>query len=104
MFPDLFHILACRIGMQTAVAIIITINILTFALYGWDKMMARHGRRRVRERTLIGAAVSGGAAGALLGMRIFRHKTRHLKFRISVPLALLVQAGMLLLWLTYGPN
>ena len=69
----------------------VAINAAAFLLYGRDKALARKRRRRVRERTLMGVALLGGATGALAGMHVFRHKTRHLKFRLGVPLALLVQ-------------
>ena len=41
--------------------------------------------------TLLLAALAGGAAGAFLGMRVFRHKTKHWKFRILVPLFLALE-------------
>ena len=65
-------------------------NLFTFLLYGIDKRKAVHHRWRIPERVLILCAFLGGAAGALLGMLLFHHKTRKWKFRILVPLALLL--------------
>ena len=67
------------------------INIITFALYGLDKWKAIHGKWRISEMTLLLAALAGGAAGAFRGMRVFRHKTKHWKFRILVPLFLALE-------------
>lgn len=70
---------------------LIGINVLTFLVYGVDKWKARKDRWRIPEDTLIWLAIVGGSVGALLGMYLFRHKTRHNKFRIGVPVILLVQ-------------
>lgn len=78
----------------------VLVNLLTFVLYGVDKLRAKQADRRIPERTLLLLPYLGGSVGALLGMWIFRHKTKHLKFRILVPLALLVQiaAAAALYW------
>lgn len=71
-------------------------NTAVFLLYALDKVRARRRRgRRVPERTLLLCALAGGGAGALLGMELLRHKTRHTRFRILVPLgALLLGAAL----------
>ena len=66
---------------------VIFMSVIAFLLYGLDKYRAIHHRWRIPEQTLILAALAGGAPGALLGMRMFHHKTRKWKFRILVPLA-----------------
>ena len=70
------------------------INLLTFLAFGIDKWKAKRGRWRVPEATLMMMAALGGSVGALLGMRVFRHKTQHKKFTIGVPLILLVQIAL----------
>ncbi len=70
-------------------------NALTFALYGIDKSRARRGAWRIRESTLLGTAACFGALGALLGMYVFHHKTKHRAFALGVPALLLVQAVLL---------
>ena len=73
---------------------LVFINILTFLLYGIDKWKARRGKWRLPEETLIWLAVVGGSMGALLGMYLFRHKTKHKKFTVGVPVILLVQFAL----------
>ena len=73
------------------VGIIIALwNIITFALYGADKLKARRKEWRISEATLILCAFLMGGAGALLGMLVFRHKTKHLKFRLLIPIAVII--------------
>ena len=65
-------------------------SVIAFVCYGIDKKKAIDHAWRIRESTLILLAFMGGAPGALLGMRVFHHKTKHRKFRILVPLALIL--------------
>ena len=74
---------------------IIGINILTFLIFGADKWKAKRDKWRIPEDTLIWLAIAGGSVGALLGMYLFRHKTKHRKFQIGIPVILLVQVGLL---------
>ncbi len=64
------------------------INVFAFVLYGIDKRRARTNQWRISEKNLLGLAWLGGAIGAVCGMYLFRHKTRHVRFRVQVPLAL----------------
>lgn len=66
------------------------INVVTFFTYGIDKYKAIKGHWRISEKTLIGLAMIGGFAGAFFGMQVFRHKTKHMKFVIGVPVIALV--------------
>ena len=75
------------------------INAVTFAVYGADKRRAKKDKRRVPEKTLFLLAIIGGSVGAFLGMRIFRHKTRHWYFVWGIP-AILVAQIALAVWLT----
>jgi uncharacterized membrane protein YsdA (DUF1294 family) len=59
-----------------ALAYYLVINIVTFAMYGYDKNSAQHGRWRTRESALLGLSLAGGAFGGLLGMNLFHHKTQ----------------------------
>ena len=67
------------------------INIVTFFLYGIDKWKAKRTKWRIEEATLLWWAAFGGSIGALLGMRIWHHKTLHKKFRYGVPAILIAQ-------------
>jgi len=70
------------------------INLITLMAYGWDKHKARTGKWRTPESTLLLLAAVGGSIGALLGMRMFRHKTQHLKFTLGVPAILIIQIAL----------
>ena len=86
-FPFLHHMSFQNI---TGLGIyILLINIWTFCLYGYDKYQAIHHGWRVPEARLLLSAFAGGSVGALLAMMVFRHKTRHVKFNLGVPLILL---------------
>lgn len=74
------------------------INLVTFAVYGIDKAKAKRGAWRVPERTLFLLPLLGGSLGALLGMKVFRHKTKHWYFVWGIPLILLAQIA-LAVWL-----
>lgn len=71
---------------QLALTAMCAMSVVTFLLFGADKRRAAKGAWRIRERTLLLCALGMGAPGGLLGMYIFRHKTRHAKFRILMPL------------------
>ena len=73
-------------------AYLLVINIGSFLLFGIDKWKATYNKWRIRESTLIGIAVIGGSIGSIFGVYMFRHKTRHLKFTLGLPLILIVQA------------
>ena len=75
------------------------INLLGFVLYGIDKAKSKHkGSSRIPERTLLWVARLGGGVGCWLGMMLFRHKTKHARFRLLVPLWTVIWAvGMVLL-------
>lgn len=75
------------------------INLAVFFLMWLDKRRARRkGARRVRERTLFLSALLGGSVGAIAGMRLFRHKTKHWYFVWGMPAILILQ--LVLAWLT----
>ena len=74
------------------------INAAAFLLMLIDKQKARRGAWRIPEATLIWIAILGGSIGSLIGMYFFRHKTRHLKFVLGIPVILFAQLA-LLIWL-----
>lgn len=67
---------------------LLIINAAGFLLMLVDKWKAKKNRWRVRESTLLLVAALGGSVGSLLGMYAFRHKTKHLKFTLGIPLIL----------------
>ncbi len=79
---------------------LILINLVGFFLYGLDKAKAKRKGGRIPERTLLWVACIGGGAGCWLGMVLFRHKTKHIRFKILVPLWTIVWTlGVVLLFL-----
>jgi uncharacterized membrane protein YsdA (DUF1294 family) len=81
---------------------LIVANTGAFVLYGIDKRKAQKHLWRIPERTLIGIAIVGGSIGALLGMKVFHHKTKHVKFTIGVPLIIIIEAAVAFLFLKAG--
>ncbi|NLL39082.1 MAG: DUF1294 domain-containing protein [Clostridiales bacterium] len=70
---------------------ILIINLLALTFFYSDKKRAMAGRRRIPEAHLFLLAFIGGSLGSIMGMHIFRHKTRHLSFRLGMPLILIIQ-------------
>ena len=73
---------------------LLIINAIAFCLMLIDKYKARKNLWRIPEATLISTALLGGSIGALIGMYTVRHKTRHAKFSIGLPLILLAQIAL----------
>lgn len=71
------------------------INAITFALYGIDKLKSKKGWWRIPEKTLLMFAVIGGSMGALCGIQLFHHKTKHKKFYLGVPILLALQIALI---------
>ena len=70
---------------------LIIINLITFLLYGIDKLKAKKGKWRISEATLLLLAAIGGSIGAWLGIKIWHHKTLHKKFKYGIPLIIFAQ-------------
>ena len=67
------------------------INLTAFAVFGIDKKRAKKGQWRIPEKTLFLSAILGGSIGAILGMYIFHHKTKHWYFQFGIPAIMIVQ-------------
>ena len=81
---------------QLLLGYLLLVNLAAFVLMGLDKRRARRERWRIPEKTLFLPAVLGGSVGAIAGMYLFRHKTRHWYFRLGLPALLLLQVGLAL--------
>lgn len=84
--------------MKIVWSYLVLINLIAFALMAADKRRARKHRWRIPEHTLFAAALLGGSVGAILGMYLCHHKTRHWYFVVGMPLILLLQL-VLAAWL-----
>lgn len=77
---------------------LITLSLVTFLFYGYDKSQAVSHKGRIPEAVLHGLALAGGTPGALAGQLVFRHKTRKLSFRVVFIIIAVVQAGLVMWW------
>ena len=79
----------------------VVINIVTFVVYGVDKSKSKKNKWRISEKTLILLAVVGGSVGTILGMNVFRHKTKHLKFSVGVPIIIALQVVLAVVFVCF---
>lgn len=80
------------------VGLAVVLNLFTFGLMAHDKSRARKKGRRVPERTFFLLAALGGSIGAIIGMRTWRHKTKHASFVIGMPVIFLLQIALISYW------
>ena len=76
---------------QYSMYYLLAINALSFILFGLDKYKAKKGKWRISEATLLMMAVIGGSIGAWAGMRLWHHKTMHMKFKYGIPAIIILQ-------------
>lgn len=77
--------------MELLIPYLLIMNAAGLLLMLVDKQKARKNLWRIPEATLIGVAVLGGSIGSLAGMYLFRHKTKHMKFTVGIPVILVAQ-------------
>lgn len=87
--------------MSPVLIFLIVLNVVTFFLYGIDKLKAKRSKWRVPEATLLLFAVLGGSVGAWLGMKIWHHKTLHKKFKYGLPLIILIHIAAVIVYFLY---
>ncbi|MCM3588636.1 DUF1294 domain-containing protein [Mesobacillus maritimus] len=78
-------------GGEISIVYFVIINFIGFFIMGLDKRKAQKNQYRISERTLWLLAIVGGATGTTIGMNQFRHKTKHLQFKIGFPLLMVVE-------------
>ena len=76
--------------MKLLILYFVIISIITFLLMYIDKNRAIKNQWRIPESTLINLSILGGGIGTYMGMYIFRHKTRHPKFTIFIPITIIL--------------
>ena len=80
-------------SVQKILLFLLAINLLTFAVFGWDKRRSVAGLTRISETHLLWLAAIGGSLGALVARRVFRHKTRKQPFSNQLVLIAALQLG-----------
>ena len=78
---------------------IILINFISVIVCIFDKFSAKHGGRRVSEKNLMLLSIAGGSISMYITMLLIRHKTRHNRFMIGLPLIISLQITALFLFL-----
>lgn len=87
--------------MKLILIYLLTVNAVSFTAMLADKIKAKKNLWRIPEATLLTLAAIGGSLGAYGGMHLFRHKTKHLKFSLGIPVLLAIHAVILALCLPY---
>lgn len=82
--------------MAILVVAYLIMNIVGFVIMWEDKKRAKKHEYRIRERTLWLVALFGGAVGTTAGMQIFRHKTKHLSFKIGFPVLAIIEVILII--------
>ena len=86
-------------ALQLLLVYLLLVNFIAFVLMGLDKRRAKRDKWRISEKALFLPAVLGGSVGAIAGMHVFRHKTKHWYFRYGLPALLVLQSvRILLVW------
>lgn len=88
--------------LKILVTYLLITNFIGFIIMLIDKQRAIHKEWRISEKTLIGISIIGGSIGMLLGMSSFRHKTKHIKFKLGIPLILLVQIVLIGMYFNFA--
>lgn len=82
--------------MREFILYISVVNVITFIIYGIDKLKAKEHWWRISEFTLLLLAIVGGSLGAWFGMKFFHHKTLHKKFKYGVPVIFFLQVAAII--------
>lgn len=69
-------------SMKLFLFLFIFLNLVTFSLFGIDKLLAQFNRNRISEKTLLSLVIIGGSVGAVFAQKLFRHKTRKFRYRV----------------------
>lgn len=89
--------------VQLLLFYLLYVNGAGFLLMGLDKRRAKRGKWRIPEKTLFLPPLLGGTPGAIAGMHVFHHKTKHRYFRYGLPALLVLQLGAAgWLWWKFG--
>ncbi|MDD4854801.1 MAG: DUF1294 domain-containing protein [Sulfuricurvum sp.] len=73
--------------MKPFILLFLCLNLITFSVFGIDKLLAHLHLTRISEKTLLALAIAGGSVGAVFAQKLFRHKTRKFRYRVWIILA-----------------
>jgi uncharacterized membrane protein YsdA (DUF1294 family) len=107
LFANTLFVLICLtlwhyIGIHPLWIYVITMSLITFGFYGYDKVQAIYNRQRIPEIVLYLMALMGGTLGAFLGQVLFYHKTKKWKFQLVLIMIVVVQVGLVVWWVGRG--
>lgn len=88
------------LNAKNIIIYVLAINIICFLAMGVDKWKAKKGHWRTKEKTLLTLVILGGGIGGILGMRVFRHKTKKPQFYIGFPLILIIEIVSIIIYFT----
>ncbi len=81
--------------MNILIAYLIAISVISIIVCIYDKWAAKHAtKHRTREFTLLLLSALGGSVAMFITMQIIRHKTKHAKFMIGIPVITVVQVAI----------
>ena len=89
------------VPMIIIIGYLLTVNVFGFVLMFVDKKRAQNNQWRIKEATLFLSAAIGGSIGSMLGMKVFRHKTKHMSFLIGMPAIFIVQVVLVVGYIIY---
>ena len=89
------------VPMLIIIGYLLIVNVIGFVLMLVDKKRAQNNQWRIKEATLFLSAAIGGSIGSMLGMKVFRHKTKHLSFLIGMPVIFIIQVGLVIGYFLY---
>lgn len=84
------------LGLKNIIIYFLIINILGFLVMGIDKWKSKNGKWRISENTLLMFTFLGGGIGSIIGMYFFRHKTKKNKFKIGIPVILILEIFLII--------
>lgn len=83
---------------------LLLINIISVVITIKDKNCAKKQKRRVPEKTLFLFSVLGGSITMYVTMRTIHHKTKHKRFMIGIPLIIILQTALIIIFMMFGVN
>lgn len=80
---------------------VLTVSVISVLVCIYDKYAAKKGKRRIREDSLLTLSILGGSVALLITMKIIRHKTKHKKFMLGIPIIIIFQIAVVIFVLIY---